>query len=210
MYTSLIMIKHRILFNSSVIKPLFDSNVKKLLMFNTAEYLSGNKCEHCAIDGTPKYTTVTFTGLVTCSDCYNCDAPDVFSTKGDNIAENINGRKFHLLNKGAGSYCTWSLPVLSGTYGTLKRWNAYDCPGSPDVICGNQMYIPFVTRAATQIAVTAYVYDSEGYCHKFFDFTGIPTSLSDCINAICSNSLITCGYDLGAVGGICTIQEGWK
>ena len=100
------MVRPRLLFNSSVKKPLFDSTQKKLMMGD----LDGNDCEDCDAGHTPKKIKATFSEWISCANgCYwhGGDPEDYWwcAVNNDPAAE-INGNSY-ILTQDDTIPCLW-------------------------------------------------------------------------------------------------------
>lgn len=116
------MTRMRLLFNQSVLKPLFDSTQKKLLMVDLD---ITSVCAHC-IGTQPAWIDVIptmFSDVPCCSDGYGVTG---LSYKFDGIAAAVNNNTYRIQHS---SGCLYSR-IISGSYGSSKYYGSDDCSGA--------------------------------------------------------------------------------
>jgi len=197
-------------FNASTLKASYTAGTSKQQAFDTEEKLAGDVCQWCDTDATPKYVTVTFTGLTTCP-CNNFNGG---SRKYTNVAENINNVIFHLLHSsflpGGADNCIWGWNPFAHACGTQETWSIANCAGAPDdTVVMTNLLLRVGRIGVGQVGCIVDGYTG-GFVCEIFDFDGVPTTLSGCINTTFDSENVTCVFLNGAYGGTCTIQEGWK
>lgn len=158
----------------------------------------GNDCGVCDAGKTPKYVTVTFSGVSICTDCFNDD-----SSSGKVISYPVINKSF-VVQQYFGEACRWFSHGFD-----LLEWDTY-----PEKNCqGNK------TSHSESIFID--VRYSSGIWHVMFGYfyLGNPRGLfygtqatpdSGCVGFDKILNLFTCNISdikLG-YGGICMIQEG--
>lgn len=156
------------------------------------EYIAGNNCAYCDAGETPKYIKVTFSGVSSCSGCYNVGGASKMVG-----AVAVDGS--YILEQVAGSNCEWRLS--DKFLYDVKKYTSSDCSGTPFQI------------NYTLSDLVVYKHSGGGDVTINFIFATYPIVAisSGCINFTASNSTGNCNYSLNTngTGGTATVEELW-
>jgi len=202
------MVRRKLLFNSSVLKPLFDSTAKKLLMSEDLDITS--VCAHC-IDTQPTWIDVIptiFSDVFCCSDGYGITG---LSYKFDGIAAAINNNVYRIRHS---SGCVYSR-TISGSYGSSKYYGSDDCSGiEGDLEDYDELHID-LTITAIGVDTVIGVKDSDRAGVEII-FCGSIICNCDDINDTANNDIVSCYinqcgsylHPCGASGQVALIASG--
>lgn len=197
-------------YNPSTLKAHYTAatNKAQMVVLTDNNDLPGDDCEHCDPGQTPKYLTVTFSGMVFCGSC--CNHPTSWDFKYINNYE-PNGT--HLLTQSGANACLWSKIIWSGTE-TKQPYDSTNgtCVGERGITGGGMTVTAIAERLAdgeirVKIITTATTTEP-----TWFD-TGDVNVSSDCANLSSTANTITTCQCLAPNGrrwrsGAVVVQEG--
>lgn len=184
----------------------------KLMRNSAIEY--GVDCGFCVAGQTPKYLTMSISGLVDCVDCniyWNAGPLARFESVG--VAAVLNNAVV-ILEQEAASPCTWSKEYLNGDFGTLISYPNAGCAGIPTNYALDRLKLGVSKSGALTCIVDVIVeptITAVEAMHAFF-FSGNPGAFTGCIGRANIASQSDCTWvppwNPPTSSGLITVVEG--